>query len=524
MELNDIAQKATGRFDVLLEMERSIRANPFESELVRRYYDESVIAEKSQTAAVFFEEMLARHPRHNQIRTLLISLYLQNDQPALAMEAIEALLTSLSKPEEGLIDAAINVRQKIGPMKLEKGSAAHPTLCVCMIVRNEQTLLGPCLHAIKPVADEIVVVDTGSTDRSADIARIFGAHVYDFTWADDFSAARNHGLQRVVSDWILILDADETIAPSDQLKLRKLVAENKNRPVALSLETRNYTHIANSLNCQANSGQYPEHETGLCWFPSRKIRLFPNKPEIRFRYPVHELVDASVREAGLTIEECDIPIHHYGHLNEKKNRKKAENYFNMGYDKLHQLGDDVAALRELAVQAGQLEYWSESLELWHKLLKVQPGFEEAYVNMSGAYWQLGRYSEAIEAAQGALRLNCRYKEAEYNYAVSLLLLGRAKEAADILNKLCTRVRGYLGAQFMLSASLVCAGDIAGGNERFCQLAKSIKPAALVLALKALIKRMRNSGEALYADQLDRTIGYLDTQYEMEIPACTGGLG
>jgi glycosyltransferase involved in cell wall biosynthesis len=378
-------------------------------------------------------------------------------------------------------------------------------------VRNEQVLLGPCLHSIKSVADEIVVVDTGSADRSADIARIFGARVYDFTWMDDFSAARNHGLERASADWILIMDPDETVAPSDQLKLRKLVAENEYRPVAFSLETRNYTHIANTLDCQANRGQYPEHETGLGWFPSRKIRLFPNKPEIRFRYPVHELVNASVKDAGLTIEDCDIPIHHYGHLNEKKNRKKAANYFKMGYDKLHQLGNDVGALRELAVQAGQLEYWSESLELWRKLLKVKPDFIEAYVNMSGAYWQLGRYNEAMEAARRALKLDCRYKEAEYNYAVSLLFLGRAKEAADLLDQLCARVRGYLGAQFMLAASLVCAGDIMGGNERFCQLAKSMKPAVVVVALKTLIKRMRNSGHALDADQLDRTVAYLDAE-------------
>ena len=148
------------------------------------------------------------------------------------------------------------------------------------------------------------------------------------------------------------------------------------------------------------------------------------------------------------MEDCDIPIHHYGHLSEKKNRKKAENYFKIGYAKLQQLGDDVGALRELAVQAGQLELWRESLDLWHKLLMVKPDFVEAFVNMSGAYWQLSRYAEAMEAARRALKLNCRYKEAEYNYAVSLLLLGRAKEAADALCKLCTRERDYLAAEFM----------------------------------------------------------------------------
>lgn len=494
--------------DTLADLERTIRAAPYGAELVRKYFDEAVSENKGQAATRFFEEMLENHPQHNQVRILLISLYLQNGQYHMAMKAIEALLSYTSE-DEGLIDSALAVRQKIGPMKAEKGAGLNPTLCVCMIVKDEQAFLGPCLHAIKPVADEIIVVDTGSTDRSADIARVFGARVYDYIWKDDFSAARNYGLERASAEWVLIMDADEAMDASDQKQLKEMIADRQNPLVAYSIETRNYTHISNALNWQANSGQYPQHETGIGWFPSRKIRLFPNNPVVRFRYPVHELVDASIREAGMATVNSDIPIHHYGHLNEKKNREKAEHYFKMGYAKLHQLGDDVAALRELAVQAGQLECWVESIDLWRRLLDVRPGFKEAYVNMSGAHWQLGNYREALDAAKSALVLNVEYKEAVYNYAVSLLLLGRAKEAADTLTDLCHRVPNYLGAQFMLAVSRVCAGDSEKGNTILRHLAKSMKSAVIELALQDLIKRMHNSNNATCAVKIDESLAALE---------------
>jgi glycosyltransferase involved in cell wall biosynthesis len=504
-------------------MADQLMADPENIELAQRYYAAAVDAGRIQDAEKTFESILIQYPYQHPIRRLYVACCLKQEKYEMAMDAIEILVT-FCKPDDQLLDSALQVRKIIGPKVISPEKLDAASLSLCMVVKNEQPFMAPCLSAVKSLVDEIILIDTGSTDRTADIARIFGAKVYDFKWNDDFSAARNYGLENASADWILVIDADEAIAQEDQLRLQSLVAEHQNLPTAFSLDTRNYTHIANTLNWQANNGQYPQHETGLGWFPSRKVRLFPNLAEVRFRYPVHELVDASVREAGLPIEDCSIPIHHYGHLNEKKNRRKAEHYFKMGYAKLQQLGDDVAALRELAVQAGQLEYWSESLELWHRLLAVRPQFIEAYVNMSGAYWQLGCYAEAVEAAQSALRINPGHKEAGYNYAVSLLLLGRAGEAASILNALCERVCNYLGAQFMLAASMVCAGDGAGGGGRLRQLAKTTKPAVLVMALRDLIKRMRNNHAGQYADRLNRAVTCLDAEYEMRIQAGAGDPG
>ncbi len=483
----------------------ALMTGPVDAELVRRYYDDAVESRQILAAAAFFEKLLNRYPGNQQIRSLFISLCLQIQRYGPAMAAIETML-AYSTPEEGLIDSALMVRRKIDPRKIDLKGKAGLTLSVCMIVRNEQSYMGPCLHSIKKIADEIVVMDTGSTDRTSDLASVFGACVHNFRWQDDFSAARNAGLQKAGGDWILVIDADEIIAPEDMPRLKNLICEHKNRPTAFTLETRNYTHVANSLNWHANNGRYPLHETGLGWFPSQKIRLFPNLPGIRFQYPVHELVDPSVRAAGLPIKYGDIPVHHYGHLNENKNRRKAEDYFKMGYQKLHQLGDDVAALRELAVQAGQLEYWSESLMLWRRLLKIRPDFIEAFVNMSGALWQLGRYEEALTAAQSAMTLNPAMKEAGYNCAISLLLLGRAQEALSILSALCETFPDYLGAQFMLASCLGCIGDVDASSRCLHKLKNTTTAVAVIMAIRDLIKRLRNNGRAKYANQLEQAVG------------------
>ncbi|MBP5974452.1 glycosyltransferase family 2 protein, partial [Brasilonema sp. CT11] len=80
-----------------------------------------------------------------------------------------------------------------------------------MIVKNEEATLSKCLGSVKNVVDEMVVLDTGSTDSTPQIAEKFGAKVHHFEWCNDFSAARNEALKYVTGDWILVLDADETL-------------------------------------------------------------------------------------------------------------------------------------------------------------------------------------------------------------------------------------------------------------------------------------------------------------------------
>ncbi len=96
------------------------------------------------------------------------------------------------------------------------------TISLCMIVKNEEQTLERCLKSVEGVSDEIIIVDTGSNDRTKGIAGNFTSRVFDFTWVDDFAAARNYSFAQATMDWILWLDADDVLLPEDRTKLLEL--------------------------------------------------------------------------------------------------------------------------------------------------------------------------------------------------------------------------------------------------------------------------------------------------------------
>ena len=99
-----------------------------------------------------------------------------------------------------------------------------PRVSLTMIVKNEEANLPACLASAADLVDEVVVVDTGSTDRTKEVAARFGARIFDFPWIDDFAAARNEALRHATGDWILWLDADDRIDEPNRQKFRQLFA------------------------------------------------------------------------------------------------------------------------------------------------------------------------------------------------------------------------------------------------------------------------------------------------------------
>jgi glycosyltransferase involved in cell wall biosynthesis len=96
------------------------------------------------------------------------------------------------------------------------------TISLCMIVKNEEDTLGRCLKSVKDIVDEIIIVDTGSSDRTKEVAGSFTSKIYDFKWIDDFSAARNYSCSKATMDYIMWLDADDVILEEDALKIQQL--------------------------------------------------------------------------------------------------------------------------------------------------------------------------------------------------------------------------------------------------------------------------------------------------------------
>lgn len=486
-------------------LEHDLITAPDNTELLHAYFHAAVFSEKTVQARAVLADLQHHHPRNHAIRRLSIALCLQEKDYSAAMDAVETLL-AFSSPDDDLIDSALAIRSHVGPRAVDAPSPAQSSISLCMIVRNEQAFLGPCLNSIKGLVDEIIVVDTGSGDRSADIARIYGARVYNAPWQDDFASARNISLDKAGGDWILILDADEIIAPEDFAKLKQLAVAGRKRPKAYSFQTRNYLNLANAMEWQPNDRSYPQQEAGIGWFPTDKVRLFPNLEQIRFEFPVHEIVDANARKAGVPIQACEVPIHHYGHLNETKNQRKAETYFKLGYAKLDQLGNNLAAIRELAVQAGQLGRWREAIDLWQRLLVRCPDFHEAYANLAGAFWQLGQYEQGVDYSKKAIQADPLIKEGHYNLAVNLFMRGQAEEAVKVLQEVLDQHAQYLQARFLMAAALSVIGKGRRGSDAFRQLKMEMSEQVLSIAVSDLVRKMESSGLSEPAEAVKASAG------------------
>lgn len=174
-------------------------------------------------------------------------------------------------------------------------SVAPQRLSLCMIVRDEEEFLDACLQSVEGVVDEIVVVDTGSTDRSVDIAARRGATVVPFRWCDDFSAARNESLNHASGEWILVLDADERLLTRDPGEIRSLLAESSCGAYTVTI-TGQHRH-AGGLSRQINA------------FP----RLFRRRPGIRFEGNVHEQITPSIHRLHLPVLTSGLVIEHLGY-------------------------------------------------------------------------------------------------------------------------------------------------------------------------------------------------------------------
>jgi tetratricopeptide (TPR) repeat protein len=222
---------------------------------------------------------------------------------------------------------------------------------LCIIAKNEEANIAGCLDSALGLCDEVIVLDTGSTDRTREIARDKGAKVFDFPWIDHFAAARNACLERATGDWIFWLDADDRLDEDNRDRLRRLFA---------SLPAGN---VAFSMKCRC----LPDPVTGTATTVDH-IRLFRNSPRIRWRYRVHEQILGAVRESGGEVLWADVVIQHTGYTDAVLRRRKLQ----------------------------------RDLRLLEMERREQPHDPFTLFNLGASYAELGRYDEALPMLQESL--------------------------------------------------------------------------------------------------------------------------
>ncbi|MEZ4747144.1 MAG: glycosyltransferase [Calditrichia bacterium] len=170
-------------------------------------------------------------------------------------------------------------------------------ISLCMIVKNEATNLPRCLGSVKNLVDEMIVVDTGSSDGTQDIAKNAGAKLFTEPWQDDFSAAKNAAISRANGQWILVLDADEELLNPDEIAQPLRQQLNETNADAFRLPVRNRMPAGDLMQIQ---------EFYL-------TRLFRNRPEFRYEGRIHEQIRPAIERNGGNIETADVTILHHGY-------------------------------------------------------------------------------------------------------------------------------------------------------------------------------------------------------------------
>ena len=329
----------------------------------------------------------------------------------------------------------------------------NPRISLCMIVKDEESFLPQCLGSARPIVSEIIIVDTGSRDKSKEIARSYGAKVFEVPWEDDFAKARNVSLGRASGDWLLVLDADEAIAERDHAAL---LQHTRHPAVCYEFMQRHYSNDIRLSHFKPCHGEYPDWERSYVgYFESNLCRLFPNRAGIEYRGVVHELVEHSIKEIGKhRIERSPIPIHHYGHTPEVQQRKnKSSVYTPLGEAKAKAPQAHWQAYFELGVEFNVTGRREESVEQFRRALKENPAYVPAWVNLGYVLCELGRYQEAVQALDQAVRRDPLAAEAFCNLGVVFLRTKQFDLSAQCSLKALQLNPHYLNAYSNLSKAL-----------------------------------------------------------------------
>jgi len=349
----------------------------------------------------------------------------------------------------------LTINQAKFDAKWNKWIKEHSTVSCCTIFKNEEKRMGWFLDNILPLVDEVVLVDTGSTDRSVEIIKEKMRHwpgrikLYDFEWVDDFSKARNFSMEKATKDWLLIMDVDECIPQFTRDILKPCSA--------YLVETRNYCPTSLFTNWQANKGDYPDQEQGCGWFPSTKARILPNDRRIHFDLPVHEVCERSVYLLGYRMFKAEFPVHHYGKMDLDHDATKGKAYMKYLEKLIEEDSNDLRSIQEIATQLQNLHRFEEAIPYWEKYDRLLPEDDrlhrfDAWLNLGHNHACLQRYEKALECSLKAREFMPESREAACNVAVCYFRLGKYREAADIAKAVTEKHPDYPTGLAVLAAA------------------------------------------------------------------------
>ena len=288
-------------------------------------------------------------------------------------------------------------------------------ISLCMIVRNEQYCLDKCLENIQWPITEVIIVDTGSTDKTIEIAKRYTNKVYILPFCDDFSEARNYSISKATNKWILVLDADEYMNLSDIKALEKEVR---------NMESQGFFG--------ARIWNYDYYQNGG-WSVRSITRLFKNDPSIYYERSVNETISFTIQKKNSDIMVTPLNIHHTGYLKKSDYIEYKHNRYTTLLKKDIDLGDDT--LRYYYAKEHMLKHDTKrAFELCNEAMNIK--VHTQLINLKGdIYLEEEKYDLAEKCYKEVLQRKHQYMSKFYFHAVNRLaeisfMIGKYEKALE----------------------------------------------------------------------------------------------
>jgi glycosyltransferase involved in cell wall biosynthesis len=283
-----------------------------------------------------------------------------------------------------------------------KKSSVRGTVAANIITKNEEKNIVRCIRSVQDVVDEIIVVDTGSIDDTMIKAINAGARIGQMKWDDDFSGPRNKAIEMSKTDWILSIDADEVLPERGKEEIREMASMPK--VAGWHIDTMTYLKSPMQLDVRVNDNKYKEGKEFPYFVISTKTRMFQKSGGIKWRFPVHELIDTSIIEAGGKFRKAEIKVQHLHKEGKPEDLKKKADFY---------------------------------LRLCEKKVRANQGMGHAWGELAVCELQSGLFVRAARSYYAAITRGEANSKNRYGYAGVLRLLGAIdKSDLEIERAIC----------------------------------------------------------------------------------------
>jgi len=297
----------------------------------------------------------------------------------------------------------------------------EPEISVCMIVKDEEEMLPRCLESVRDIADELIVVDTGSTDRTVEIAESFGAKIYHHPWKDSFSEARNHTLEHATKEWIFSIDADEELERADIPR------------IMMARWQENYDAILVAIYSSL-PGQLGGVSRGKHYYP----RMYKRREDIYYYGIVHNLLKMPEKSAM-----SDIRLYHYGYdLDQERMWKKFKRSLSLLLQQIEENPDDAFARFNTAQMYLSRNFNDEAEEHARAVLEIlspedikqQHIYLMCVYQLALIYFRRGELEEGKKFCLKALKVKKDYIDPLLALGSYYLVTGKYKQAISTYKK------------------------------------------------------------------------------------------